>query len=422
MASHARSAQLGAWLTCGVIAVACAACTSGSPRANLRTAPVTESAAHSSVTVSSPPGHPKPAASIRHRLRGKFNVGPIVFNTDRVGDVFVGGFVGQSDRISSWQERTIDGGQHWTAGAVAHSGAGRSPVPRASTQINAVAVSRSTGWDYQPSLFFTTDAGVHWQRVHNLPGMIGPAADVGGSTWFVVTCRSGACTDRLYRASRVGAPLHPLPGQPVSRGHIGSLVRLTRSAAWVLSEDRGRERLSRTDDGGRTWRHEQLPCHGAQSVAVTGSASTAALLVCTYPFPNMCSTCTPVVLYRPSASGTGWVRVTPGRSVPRYGPTTPNAFVTPVSAHTIWAVNQIQTGSGTVLRSTDGGRTWQHVRTSRKARPLDIRSFAAASPSRAWFATVTLEQSGDNRFDVHRTFDGGKSWQVAALPVPTALH
>jgi photosystem II stability/assembly factor-like uncharacterized protein len=147
---------------CTLFGVGLAGCTNASdgkarlPSRSLSTATLVPLAAPSTGASSVPP-------RVAARLTGKFTASPLVFASARLGLVTIAGFVGASSVVSSWQERTTDGGRTWAAGPVAHTGDGRYPAPVASTQVGLAFVSRSAGWAYQPSLFFTRDGGLTWQ-------------------------------------------------------------------------------------------------------------------------------------------------------------------------------------------------------------------------------------------------------------------
>ena len=72
-----------------------------------------------------------------------------------------------------------------------------------------------------------------------------------------------------------------------------------------------------------------------------------------------------------------------------------------VSPSVAWGSGQ----SGTVIRTTDGGRTWM-AGTVADARTLDLRAIAAISASTAFAMSI-----GDSS-RIFRTTDGGRSWSL----------
>jgi photosystem II stability/assembly factor-like uncharacterized protein len=77
--------------------------------------------------------------------------------------------------------------------------------------------------------------------------------------------------------------------------------------------------------------------------------------------------------------------------------------VSAVNSHVAWT-----SGKGTVLRTTDGGASWQAV-TPPDAAALDFRDIEAFD---AWHA-VALTAGAADTSRVYRTSDGGRTWAVA---------
>ncbi|GAA4411553.1 oxidoreductase [Nibrella viscosa] len=64
---------------------------------------------------------------------------------------------------------------------------------------------------------------------------------------------------------------------------------------------------------------------------------------------------------------------------------------------------------GTILRTTDGGATWQ-VRNVPGADSLDFRGIVAFSANRAFVTSAGPAERGQAR--IYETLDGGKTWQL----------
>ncbi len=317
----------------------------------------------SSASQSAGPGGPTVRArtGLDTRLVGKFSANPIVFSSLDIGVVSVSGFVRSSTVVSSWQERTTDGGRHWRAGPVRHTGDGRYPTPVVSTQVGSVFTSSADGWAYGPSLFFTTDGGVSWHAETRRPLSVGSVAVARTSTWVAVNrCRYN-CPSRLYQASHVGGPLTLLPGQPTRDELIDDLHRPSAATAWAVIEDNhGRQQLTTTTDAGRSWQLRRVPCTAADTFQVSG--------------------------IRP------------------YGR----------------ATNRGRLGAG-VVRSTNGGRSWHQVLTSAPDRELAIESFVADGTRHAWLVSMTSSDRHGIGFTVYSTSNGGRTWTSSNLPIPKSL-
>jgi photosystem II stability/assembly factor-like uncharacterized protein len=78
-----------------------------------------------------------------------------------------------------------------------------------------------------------------------------------------------------------------------------------------------------------------------------------------------------------------------------------------VSARVAWASGS----AGTVLRTTDGGATWQRLTLPADARTLDFRSVWAFDSLSAVVASAGEAAEGLAR--IYRTADGGRTWTLA---------
>lgn len=352
-------------------------------------------------------------------LVGKFTASAIAF-AGQLGVVTIAGFVGDSSELSSWQERTTDGGRTWAAGPVTHTTDGRYPEPAPTTQIGLAFASASAGWAYQPSLFYTRDGGSTWQAEPG-PAAVGAVAVSGSSTWVVgYPCKSYQCQPKLLQTDRVGGALVPLPSQPVRTGDISALLRPTASSAWLLTADPRPQQLLSTADAGRTWHEVRMPCGPNDMIGISGNSASGVYVECVAPSQSMCGSCGAHVLYRATRDG-NLTRITP-LPTPPYTFTTPTNFVEPVDASTVWAVNQPPAASSSVLRSVDGGRAWHAVLTGTNASPLAVEAFTATDRSHAWAVSMTSGKNGAIGFAVHGTSDAGRTWATSPLPFPTSLH
>ncbi len=87
----------------------------------------------------------------------------------------------------------------------------------------------------------------------------------------------------------------------------------------------------------------------------------------------------------------------------------------PVDRRTAW----VSGTEGTVLRTVDGGRTWQDVSPGQGTGTLEFRDIEAFDGQRA--VVLSIGAGGDSR--VYRTSDGGRHWQRTFTNTePTAFY
>jgi photosystem II stability/assembly factor-like uncharacterized protein len=93
--------------------------------------------------------------------------------------------------------------------------------------------------------------------------------------------------------------------------------------------------------------------------------------------------------------------------------------VYPVSDTVAWATVSAQ-GPGSVLRTTDGGRTWRRVLVGTDNDNLGIEAITTSGRSGLSFVHFGVRHGGDI-FTVYRTVDGGRTWHTTPLPAPADL-
>jgi photosystem II stability/assembly factor-like uncharacterized protein len=421
-----RAVRLSFWLA--VVAGSVAACTSGSPgtvssarqavpHQHVTSAPLAGTPARSRAVQPRVTRTPKPTKS-RSRapgslVPGKYGTGGFAFATPRSGLVEIGGYPGNSMVSHSWQERTSDGGQHWTAGRL------RLGEGRVTEQGSLAFTSARQGWAFEPGLFSTIDAGRSWQAAKGAPVLVGSAAVSGGSIWLAGwQCTNAMCPSALYSVRRVGGPVTLLAAQPVTHGQIQTIVRLGQSRAAVLTgPHRGVSALAVTTDGGRQWTTRAVPCAPQEQVDLAGDGSGSLWLGCRLRSASMCGCDGRVVIYRSLDLGDTWVRMTTA-----HGTLSGFASLTPVSATQAWALTDDGPGQSTVVwRTVDGGHTWHQVLTGTAAHPLESRTLLASDATTAWI--IDGADGGYTRQPIRvlRTTNSGHTWHAALLPQPHGL-
>jgi len=240
--------------------------------------------------------------------------------------------------------RTADGGLHWQLEAVNSSAASHKPSEFGCDRFCLMAfASVSTGWittmapQPRPSLLVTHDGGVTW-KLQTLPP---PTANMGCPCYV----------DRpIFSDQDHGILMLWSAAPPFWQGHL--LV---------------------TSDGGSTWTTRSLPGEAVWGTVGFYDANHGwviagpAVLLASYHGQTSSSQALPLPLYRTDDGGKTWVRVeTDLKLQSKDGTLTELEFLDQTHGFATWSLSSGQGFTGyQLLKTTDGGRTWSVVFTSR---------------------------------------------------------
>jgi photosystem II stability/assembly factor-like uncharacterized protein len=280
--------------------------------------------------------------------------------------------------------------------------------PRVRT-YRASGYSSSESPEYQGArLLETRDGGKTWRTINSSP--IPAYAYLfarGQVVWFVrrdLSAPNGDYRFSFFRTADGGRTWARSPSQPPYFAHI---TPISRDEAWGNETE---EALSHTTDGGATWQTMVLPPSGFHRFVDMTSAfldKSRGWVVIAVDTPNRQR---PLVVYRTTDGGkTFQLSRTPA---------SPQAYLVSLcvpSPRDLW----IATGSETLLRSVDGGTTWQVVTLHVPLPPGsggDTGVTAASFPASAegWVAGERI-----NTFLWH-TRDSGKTWVSEAPNIRSA--
>ncbi|HEX5466783.1 MAG TPA: hypothetical protein VFW92_08945, partial [Candidatus Limnocylindrales bacterium] len=251
-------------------------------------------------------------------------------------------------------------------------------------------------------LLHTTDGGLTWRQA--LPGPI-------RAVCFADAQRGWAIGSMVQRTTDGGAHWVSLGGHPPVAADQALQLTCTRGALWLLGgTDSGPFDyvLRRSTDGGATWTAVLASPADAPSAGVaTGpadigpfaaaDASTALIAGTTEDGPGMTASVT-------RDGGRTWTATT--LDLPPMAPTAATAL----DGTHLWLGTGLLAGGGgdtygLLLASQDGGQTWQQRWPAAGPRPLESLAFVSAVSG---FGLGTLN---DPRAVV-RTVDGGRTWQL----------
>jgi photosystem II stability/assembly factor-like uncharacterized protein len=293
--------------------------------------------------------------------------------------------------------RTRDGGRHWRTTLFTDDAffvrTVSWPAPR---QLYALL--------WNAGLLVSGDGGKHWEQRYPA----GPGRPQGPVSFSSATDGIGAGKGGFFR--NPGAILATADGgrtwtqRSVLRGAaIEQLVRTSASVVWAVGNEwgrngRGRLVIARTSDGGRRWRRLATP-RGVAAATLSVPSADVALLA---PSEGR-------RLFRTTDGGTTWTTVPSNRNV--FGA----RFVT---AKLGFAIQQ----DGELAHTADGGKTWEALPIEPSLR---VVAFAYLDDRHWWLAGLTCRRRSPRvkgkpsgcigGKEILRTADGGRSWEAIRL-------
>lgn len=333
---------------------------------------------------------------------------------------------GRGSVTRDWLAATSDGGASWHVGQAPWNLSGFASAG-ADTWAEGLQ-SRGHGDGGFNEFYASHDGGRHWSAVSSAApseGGVGDVSIAGGEVWSLgAGCIGSGCTgapptDTILHASASGSHLAATAAQPPLGDDTNvSVVATARNSALVLADDYGtnprvativRSRMFATSDGGRSWRSVATPCPGKQNFGRLYGGSSGLWATCSGLHGTN-------ELRRPVGGGRTWVTVVPAGNITQFQP---------VSSTVAWVL----TPRGRVLRTADGGRTWNQVWYGGRPEGVALAGrtpvLAVQSASTATVVAVVTHGRVDGHaqftnFVVYRTIDGGRTWRPSVVRLPTA--
>ena len=273
--------------------------------------------------------------------------------------------------------------------------------------------------------FVTHDAGRHWSIAPSAaPNYGNQQLSLGsGEVWTVG--QPGTATVVLHAAASASRLLATAAQPTHQMWPNAQILAAGPGMAYITSGGGASGAAYVTRDDGRSWRQLTRPCPTGEVGSLARAAfGDAVWAVCervptrTAPLPRNAH----MTLARSTDGGGHWSDLRtpfPADEVP---------IVSPVSASVLWA----ETGSGAILRSTDGGSTWQTVWSLAQQVPgLQSSHVLGTYPGDLIAqgpATATMQLSlihGRNpatrytNLVRYRTTDGGRTWKATVVSLAT---
>jgi len=300
---------------------------------------------------------------------------------------------------TEWVAVSNDAGRSWTVRRTAMR-----VLPRAVMFADARDGWTASGW-------VTHDGGLTWSEAKGALGSVNDAVIVGNRVWAQGEVDRYLVT-RVATGAVTGSALKVIPVQPLPRGYYpGSLVAPSPSTVYLQAWGPSGAVMEVTRNGGRTWELVKAPCGAREQGQVRAPIANLSAftperlyLLCgtkTLKPPGMGR-----LLSFSADGGRTWTRVAKSSRSE-----TPSGWQTESST-----VGWTGDGGGGVLRTTDGGRSWQVVSSpiSRsRYRAGTLESIVATSPAQA-FATYAVTTSKGTYFLIWETSDAGSTWDAVS--------
>jgi photosystem II stability/assembly factor-like uncharacterized protein len=339
----------------------------------------------------------KHAASPQSRTSGSFE--PQSFTAISENDYWVLGTVRHEGRLRFSILRTTDGGRSFeTIGAPQLPTEGTVPTLRFADRRDGFAFVLGFGGTF----FATHDGGTTWQKLR-LGTVL--AFETARGNVYVVTARCSRPACSRYRLERSPAWSNAWRPQALPFTPDGSIVDLAAhgSHVWLLGTPRRnpqaqRAELVRSTDGARTFVKGHGPCYPGLGGDLEPSSTSVVWAVC--PTGMLAGA------WRSIDGGTTFVNL-------KTPPLVNSATLAPASANTaVLARNGARTR---LLRTTDGGRTWQPVQMPPPPAYTLWVGFTDAEVGAAIVETAYQGAAKPQRQELWRTTDGGAHWHSVRL-------
>ena len=296
--------------------------------------------------------------------------------------------------------KTGDGGRRWTP--VGHPLHVTYPDSRASYPFINFATNGKDGWIYGSKTFVTHNGGKTFEE-SGPPGLVSDLSIVGNKAWALSRpCPPGipGCSSTVYSAPTNGGPWRAIQGTPVLQYPYLQLLRTSEEAA-VLAAQATDATLYVTENGGASWVSHPLPNLCAQLQHLAASSMHKIWALCSAGTPTDTQT---KELYQSVNAGSTWVLVATSNSDAESG-----VGRLPVSGIVTQLTSVgsdrllIALDNGSVIESTNGGRTWAPQGLPANGSVIQL-TFTDAQ--QGW----AILSPNDT---LYRTSDGGSHWTLA---------
>lgn len=343
-------------------------------------------------------------------------LGPIQRLTERVGWVTTGkGLSRTNDGGMTWQEivmpssrftqlRMIDELRGWAVLVVEAGSARGGDQPAGCGPASATALCRSV-------VAITTDGGETWEERLSIPfSPAGPETIRGlqaidlSTAWVIAQnapCDRNSCPFELRGTTDGGRTW------VAQRAATNAVARFASpQRGWLfLTTQTGGSAILVTSDGGTSWR-SGLIAAPQQALAIDAASSSVAWVLTRDGAYCTASSCSAYELHSTSDGGMTWASL----GNPKTQASCSGGHLRPplFASETVgWlgiglGAGGVNVGTGGLLRTRDGGRTWD-CRTD----PANVSAISAADPQHVWASS----DQRDGSAWLYQSDDGGDTWR-----------
>ncbi len=276
-------------------------------------------------------------------------------------------------------------------------------------------IDQTHGWLISDKeIFYTADGGQKWEALSN------PLADANLQSIFMVDPWHGwigataggllALRDEgkltLRRTTNAGADWQ-VPASTGLQGTIHDVVFTDSTNGWLVGE---KGMIFHTTDGGENWSGLKHPISGVNVWSLFMLDATHGWIGGSAWSVLKMDDAGAHVLVRTRNGGVTWQE----RAIPELceGPIRDIGFVDPYNG---WLVSE----KGTILRTHDGGSNWKPIENAPVDVAIDLWSISMVDAWHGWIGAskgCLLTIKDTQTHTLLRTWDGGTTWQAQAIP------
>jgi photosystem II stability/assembly factor-like uncharacterized protein len=287
--------------------------------------------------------------------------------------------------------------------------------PASPSTLYALTVGNSMGSQISPGLFKSVDGGGSWRAIGTADGVTSLAIDPTNSTTLYAGTSLGVVKSTNAGASWVNAG-NNLPSGTVSRLLIdpstpSTLYALISNINPSFGLGANQSAIFKTTDGGNSWTAVNTGFPPSAYISVLALAPSAPSTVYAFaPAFDPTQSGGPLIggLLKSTDGGQSWntLNTLPGGAFVSY------LAIDPISSSTLYAVVNSR-----LLKSSDGGQSWTALNGLPPNTNVSLVVIDHADPSAVYVASMSFSPMGAST-SLFKSTDGGTTWTKINLNIP----